>query len=581
MVGEHAGGRDAAPNSAEPAAGLVRLKIDDRRALAAICEGAPQGGKLAGQIDSLEATARQAQSEAIAVRSTPFAKSAKAQIMVRVGELIKAGGRRVIIPEADWRTMQAWRAFTSQHGAADGFAPWAKGEGPLSKVQGLRELVQIERLREQETPADVGPTLRPRPSVDEAQPVLDPAKIVMGARGGLSPGPISFDLGWATRHLAVLGGTGSGKTTLAMTVIEGLLLRGVPAILVDRKGDLARYADSVAVAALAGPLGARFREQVEVALFTPGQSEGRPLALSVLPARAAGLSSQELAAQVAEAAGALATMLGYGESRTDSARRAALTSAVQVLLELDSGPPTLERLLDLMDSQDPALLEALGYLEPRNLQVLVQDLDSFRKLNARLLAAGAEPLNAERLLGLGAHRPAAGKTRLCVISTKFLGSNEVVQFWVAQLMMELARFASAHPSRELQAIIMLDEADLYLPAVGKPASKQPVENALRRFRSGGLGLVLATQSPGDFDYRCRENIGTWLVGKVGQPRALEKLRAVFGDAGASHLEQLGQQVTGEFRIVNPDLLTKFQAHRNLLPTEQMSDAEILAAARRK
>jgi hypothetical protein len=327
-----------------------------------------------------------------------------------------------------------------------------------------------------------------------------------------------------------------------------------------------------------GALGALFRDRVDVDLYTPGTTEGRPLALSVLPKRSPNATTEEIEVQARDAAQALGTMLGYKETQNHAKRRAALFAAIQVLLSLDDVSPTLERLLDLMNSEDPALLQAMDYLDPKVLRDIVQHLDSFRKLNGGLLGVGAEPLDGGRLLGLGQYST-PGRARLAVISTKFLGANDVVQFWVAQLMMELSRFASTRPSRELQAVVMLDEADLYLPAVGKPASKQPVENALRRFRSQGIGLILATQSPGDFDYRCRENIQTWLVGRVKETRALDKLRPVFGQENAAALEKLGQHATGEFCLVRPGSLTKFQADRNLLPTEQMSDAEIVASAR--
>ncbi len=36
--------------------------------------------------------------------------------------------------------------------------------------------------------------------------------------------------------------------------------------------------------------------------------------------------------------------------------------------------------------------------------------------------------------------------------------------------------------------------------------------------------MLATQSPGDLDYKCRENVRNWFVGLVKEPRALEKLK---------------------------------------------------------
>ena len=45
------------------------------------------------------------------------------------------------------------------------------------------------------------------------------------------------------RHSAVLGGSGSGKTTLALSMIEQFLARGIPAVLIDRKGDLCSYAN--------------------------------------------------------------------------------------------------------------------------------------------------------------------------------------------------------------------------------------------------------------------------------------------------------------------------------------------------
>jgi DNA helicase HerA-like ATPase len=147
-------------------------------------------------------------------------------------------------------------------------------------------------------------------------------------------------------------------------------------------------------------------------------------------------------------------------------------------------------------------------------------------------------------------------------------------------MLELARFCSANPSPTLQAAILLDEADLYLPAQSRPASKPPVENALRRFRSSGFSVMLATQSPGDFDYKCRQNIGTWLVGKVTQSTAIQKLRPVFPDGSEGILEKLGQHSTGEFCLVRDGKALKIKTMRNLLPTEQMSDPEILRAAAR-
>jgi len=66
------------------------------------------------------------------------------------------------------------------------------------------------------------------------------------------------------------------------------------------------------------------------------------------------------------------------------------------------------------------------------------------------------------------------------------------------------------PGGALQAVFLFDEADVYLPAPGS-SHEGPMESLLKRARSAGVGLFLATQSPGDLDYRCRDQVLTWLV----------------------------------------------------------------------
>jgi DNA helicase HerA-like ATPase len=44
------------------------------------------------------------------------------------------------------------------------------------------------------------------------------------------------------RHAAMLGSTGSGKTVMAKTVIEEAALAGIPSLILDPQGDLARLA---------------------------------------------------------------------------------------------------------------------------------------------------------------------------------------------------------------------------------------------------------------------------------------------------------------------------------------------------
>ena len=80
----------------------------------------------------------------------------------------------------------------------------------------------------------------------------------------------------------------------------------------------------------------------------------------------------------------------------------------------------------------------------------------------------------------------------------------MLQFWVSRLLIELGRLARKRPSGTLQAVTFFDEADAYVPAMSSPPTKEPMFDLLRRARSGGIGVLLATQNPGDFDYKARD-----------------------------------------------------------------------------
>ena len=134
----------------------------------------------------------------------------------------------------------------------------------------------------------------------------------------------------------------------------------------------------------------------------------------------------------------------------------------------------------------------------------------------------------ESLLGLGRYAR-DGRTRLSIIYTGFLGDNENILFWVSQFLSEALRFCQRNPNDELQAVVMFDEADLYIPANAKPATAEPLQSLLKRARSAGLGMMLATQSPGDLDYKSRDQITSWFIGRVREDTALRKLKAAFSE----------------------------------------------------
>ena len=200
---------------------------------------------------------------------------------------------------------------------------------------------------------------------------------------------------------------------------------------------------------------------------------------------------------------------------------------------------------------------------------LVAQLDSLRHRNAALFEGGGESLSMESFLGLGPYAR-EGRTRLSIIYTGFLGDNENILFWVSQFLSEALRFCQRNPNDELQAVVMFDEADLYIPANAKPATAEPLQSLLKRARSAGLGLMLATQSPGDLDYKSRDQITSWFIGRVREDTALRKLKAAFqSESGLDPAAVLPHQTVGEFHLVQEGFVRAMKAQRSLILAEQV------------
>jgi hypothetical protein len=398
----------------------------------------------------------------------------------------------------------------------------------------------------------------------------------------VTPSPVTFEPDEFVQHAAFLGGSGSGKTTAALNLIEQLLARDVPAVLLDRKGDLCRYAEP---AAWGRPLGdparaaARqaLRDKLDVAVFTPGEPNGRPLALPVVPPGFDQLQEADRERFAQYAAGALGSMIGFRTSDADKGQRAILAKAIETLASVPGPAITVPVLRDVIEQQDEALLNAIGGGYPeRYYAALAQRLLTL-ELNNRQVLTGSERLDVDALLGTGPHaRP--GRVRLSVVSTRFLDAARL-DFWVSQLLVAVSRWCAKSPQPRLQAVFLFDEADVYLPAgTRQPATKAPMEDLLKRARSAGVGIFLATQSPGDFDYRCKENVRTWLIGRVKEPRALEKLKPMLAAAKGGGTNKLAGQAAGEFYLVRESSVIAVRSDESFMRTEQLPEGRIAQLA---
>ena len=237
----------------------------------AVCNAGTRGVAFGNQISDLKK--RAGEIPVAIVRTTNFPKAGK--VIEQIAGMLRGEGRKVVVADADWRRMLAFEAFRTRHGSRPDFARWQKDVRPLGELESLQKILKLSALpaspRAPVVPlSEVTPPTRPN-TTQPVPPVLPPigtagtGPLVLGRTLGLTSTPVTFDPIEFAQHAAFLGGSGSGKTTAALNLIEQLLARGVPAVLLDRKGDLCRYADR---AAWDRPLGDPSRTAARQALRT-------------------------------------------------------------------------------------------------------------------------------------------------------------------------------------------------------------------------------------------------------------------------------------------------------------------------
>ena len=510
-----------------------------------LCNRPTQGGGFKRQLDRL--LPAMMGKNCFMLRASDFPPNKKNQTAQAFRKFREGGGRSILVPITDWERMMMVREFHAQHRHDPGFADWFEHAKLLSDIPALVQMLRLDLFRREAPPvkplpAAAAAAAEPAPAEEKELPLSvlldeagDGAGSILAGRALRSNNRITLNKSVLKRHTAVLGGSGSGKTTLALCIIEQLLLRGTPAVLIDRKGDLCSYANPEVWRSLEGELGERRGERekladsIDVAVYTPGRASGRPISITLLPNGINELPDQEQQLLANMSAAALGDMLHLKNSATHQKQSGTLSVALRILGGRSAKEVTLNDLIGLLEEEDPELTDLTQRMDPsgRIRRDLVAQLDSLRHRNSALFEGGGEPLRMEALLGSGRYGRRDGRTRLSIIYTGFLGDNENILFWVSQFLSEALRFCQRNPNDELQAVVMFDEADLYIPANAKPATAEPLQSLLKRARSAGLGIMLATQSPGDLDYKSRDQITSWFIGRVREDTALRKLRAAF------------------------------------------------------
>jgi hypothetical protein len=392
------------------------------------------------------------------------------------------------------------------------------------------------------------------------------------AKDALADEPLMVDSRDLTTHAVCVGMTGSGKTGLCISLLEEAALDGIPALVIDPKGDIANllltFPDlsptefqpwidpaeaarkgTTAEALAAQTAGAwkkgladwgqngerirRFRDSVDIAIYTPGSQAGLPL--SILSSFAPPPPGSDAGATRERISAAVSGLLGLVGITADPirSREHVLVSAI------------VDAAWNRGNSLDLAGL--IGAIQkPPFDKVGVLDVETFYPASARLSLAMAinnllaspgfaawlegDALDVQRLL----FTP-EGKPRISIVSVAHLTDAERM-FVVTLVANELVAWMRRQPGTDaLRALFYMDEIFGYFPPSAMPPSKFPLLTLMKQARAYGLGVVLATQNPVDLDYKGLSNAGTWLIGRLqterDQARVIEGLMSAQAGGG--------------------------------------------------
>ncbi|MFT6398267.1 MAG: hypothetical protein ACJAYU_003025 [Bradymonadia bacterium] len=394
--------------------------------------------------------------------------------------------------------------------------------------------------------------------------------------GETASDPVLYDSRDLLTHAVCVGMTGSGKTGLCVGLLEEAAIDGVPALVIDPKGDLGnllltfpdlapgdfepwvsaedarrkdmevgefaaheaeKWRDGLASWGQTAERIRKLRESADFAIYTPGSSAG--IQLSIIKSFSA--PPQEIRDdrelfqdQISTTVSSILGLLGVDADPIQSREHILLSNILAYAWNEDRDVD----LPGLISEVQAPPFERVGVMD---LETFYPEKERFKlsmRLNNLVASPGfsswteGEPLDVDRLL----YTP-DGRPRICVLSISHLSEDERM-FFVALLFNEVLGWMRTQPgSRNLRALLYMDEIFGYIPPVANPPSKKPLLTLLKQARAFGLGIVLATQNPVDLDYKALSNAGTWFIGRLqtaqDKARLLDALDGASATAGES------------------------------------------------
>lgn len=387
----------------------------------------------------------------------------------------------------------------------------------------------------------------------------------------LTDQPLMYDPADLVTHGIITGMTGSGKTGLGVGILEEAAIEGIPAIIIDPKGDLtnlllhfpdllpadfepwvdpdtarregktiaqkaeetaAQWSKGLADWGLGREQILALKDAVNFGVYTPGSSAGTPV--NILSSFAApGLSWEDnreiLREKISTIVTALLGLIGLTDIDPLRSREHILLS--NILENAWSKDQSLNLTELILQTQKPPF-EQLGafpvnsFFPEKERFELAMLLNNFLASPSFEVWREGQSLDPDALL----YTP-SGKPRHSIFYLAHLSESERM-FFVTLLFASIESWMRAQRgTTNLRALVYFDEILGYLPPVANPPSRVVMLRMLKQARAFGVGLLLATQNPVDVDYKGLSNAGTWMIGRLQTDQDKQRLLDGLDSAG--------------------------------------------------
>jgi len=387
----------------------------------------------------------------------------------------------------------------------------------------------------------------------------------------LAAEPLMYDSRDLTTHGVCVGMTGSGKTGLCISLLEEAAIDGIPALVIDPKGDIANlmlsfpgltpaefrpwidpgeasrkgvspdelaaktaetWKKGLAEWGQDGERIRRFRESVDVSIYTPGSTAGLPLSImrSFAPPPA-GSDPAGTRDRISASVSGLLGLVGINADPLKSREHILLSAIVDAAWSKGNALD----LAGLIGAIQKPPFKKVGVFDVETFYPAKDRLELAMAINNLLASPGfgvwleGEALDIQRLLFA-----ADGKPRISIVSIAHLTDAERM-FVVTLVLNELVAWMRRQSGTStLRALFYMDEIFGYFPPTAMPSSKLPLLTLMKQARAFGLGILLATQNPVDLDYKGLSNAGTWFIGRLqterDQQRVIDGLSSALAGA---------------------------------------------------